>query len=94
MSDAFWKRLRDFAERKRHKAWMARTGHDRRCPRCRAWFGGNDSWISCQPEGQGDERIVCSDCGHQSVWYHDRSMLPVSDGFPTPSPEDRAEDRT
>lgn len=80
-TDRLWKKLRDYAERKRHEAWMAANHHDRRCPRCRAWFGGNDSWISCQPEGDWRERITCSDCDHQSVWRHDLSILPVSDEF-------------
>lgn len=93
---SFWQRIRDFAERKRHDAWMEANKHDRRCPRCLQWFGSNGSWISCWPEDNGTERICCESCGHQSVWYHDRSMLPVSDSFPpttlTPSPAYRPQD--
>lgn len=77
MSDRFWKRLRDFCEERRHEAWMKRCHHDRKCPQCKRWFGGTDSWVSCQPEGEFDQRIICQACDHQSVWHMD-AMLPYT----------------
>ena len=60
----FWKKIRDWSDRKMSKAWMEGGNCDSKCPRCRQWESrGNIITTKSLPDGSELRR--CENCCYQ-----------------------------
>ncbi|ASV44361.1 hypothetical protein PBI_SCTP2_346 [Salicola phage SCTP-2] len=82
MTYEFWKRVRDYAQRKMKQEY----GHgDLKCPNCKRWTYELGGCVTMYQYDKHNDIMVCKQCGYESMWFMG-AAVPISNNnyeYPT-----------
>jgi hypothetical protein len=79
----FWRKVRDWCNRKMTSAWMEKGNCDSRCPQCNQWESRGNIIVTLSQD-DGSELRICKNCDYEwKALFTPAGFIPIDQGGDT-----------